>query len=118
MPSACNAYVSDFLHLTDAAVAVIYTLSLHDALPIYEQADALGPLAQTEVALVADLDPVVEEADETGAEDGEHGEDAGVGEHADRKSTRLNSSHSSISYAVFCVKKKQSSATSHLFALT
>src|SRR2546430_13360050 len=31
----------------------------------------------------------------------------------DRKSTRLNSSHSQISYAVFCLKKKNSSATTH-----
>src|SRR5438309_5985528 len=31
----------------------------------------------------------------------------GLGDHIDRKSTRLNSSHSSISYAVFCLKKKK-----------
>src|SRR2546427_947007 len=31
----------------------------------------------------------------------------GVGDHQDRKSTRLNSSHSQISYAVFCLKKKK-----------
>src|SRR2546427_6974479 len=31
----------------------------------------------------------------------------GTGRHADRKSTRLNSSHSQISYAVFCLKKKK-----------
>src|SRR2546430_9494990 len=30
-----------------------------------------------------------------------------IGDHADRKSTRLNSSHSQISYAVFCLKKKK-----------
>ena len=47
-----------------------------------EQADALGPLAEAEVALVADLDPVVEEADEPGADDGEHHEDARAGEDA------------------------------------
>src|SRR2546430_4490191 len=36
--------------------------------------------------------------------------DSGAGEHeADRKSTRLNSSHSQISYAVFCLKKKKTS---------
>src|SRR2546427_2745843 len=33
--------------------------------------------------------------------------------HIDRKSTRLNSSHSQISYAVFCLKKKKNSTTSH-----
>src|SRR5689334_23840946 len=41
--------------------------------------------------------------------DGHAGEDADDGDHddqLDRKSTRLNSSHSSISYAVFCLKKK------------
>src|SRR2546427_3531169 len=37
----------------------------------------------------------------------EHGADAGVLQHADRKSTRLNSSHSQSSYAVFCLKKKK-----------
>src|SRR4051812_49596751 len=36
--------------------------------------------------------------------------DAEVGEQGDRKSTRLNSSHMSISYAVFCLKKKQNHA--------
>src|SRR5688572_32708416 len=33
--------------------------------------------------------------------------DSGAGRHSDRKSTRLNSSHSQISYAVFCLKKKK-----------
>src|SRR3712207_8440555 len=33
--------------------------------------------------------------------------DVGVGEDPDRKSTRLNSSHANISYAVFCLKKKK-----------
>src|SRR3712207_7566720 len=39
----------------------------------------------------------------TGAADGEHGQP----DQADRKSTRLNSSHANISYAVFCLKKKK-----------
>src|SRR5436853_6048185 len=65
----------------------IYTLSLHDALPIYgAQAASLaaGYLAKLWGAdQIADLDP------------------------EDRKSTRLNSSHLGISYAVFCLKKKK-----------
>src|SRR5579859_8209334 len=67
----------------DTATTEIYTLSLHDALPILGQ----GTLEVTdrELCLV------------TGAR--------GVG--GDRKSTRLNSSHSQISYAVFCLKKKK-----------
>src|SRR5947207_4454564 len=70
----------------------IYTLSLHDALPISLRAD--GP------ALHRD-----------GVDDGERRE-AGAAVGAlevgleDRKSTRLNSSHTVISYAVFCLKKK------------
>src|SRR2546430_4399095 len=38
---------------------------------------------------------------------GSHWPSARLGQHQDRKSTRLNSSHSQISYAVFCLKKKQ-----------
>src|SRR2546421_8653214 len=43
---------------------------------------------------------------------------AAVPEHRDRKSTRLNSSHDQISYAVFCLKKKKTANTSHPSALT
>src|SRR5689334_23893046 len=43
--------------------------------------------------------------------------DARARRRADRKSTRLNSSHSSISYAVFCLKKKIAIIVSHLFIL-
>src|SRR6266481_7584178 len=66
----------------DTATTEIYTLSLHDALPIYAD-QALPPPAIT------------------------GGWDAGRHIRIDRKSTRLNSSHSSISYAVFCLKKKK-----------
>src|SRR2546427_5665707 len=44
----------------------------------------------------------------TGAGDQIAGDDGKVAAQIDRKSTRLNSSHSQISYAVFCLKKKQS----------
>src|SRR5688572_31382845 len=91
----------------DPAAAETYTLSLHDALPIsdagraekHEAADgAVGVLeAGTGTAnrardrrdrlLLADDPPVELDLQ-------------------DRKSTRLNSSHSQISYAVFCLKKK------------
>src|SRR2546430_13125479 len=39
-------------------------------------------------------------------------------DHLDRKSTRLNSSHSQISYAVFCLKKKQNSRTLQLYSIS
>src|SRR5207253_10895125 len=68
---------------TDAATTEIYTLSLHDALPIsrlHERSDARRvSRPRTENSKSADRD---------------------------RKSTRLNSSHVAISYAVFCLKKK------------
>src|SRR3712207_8858046 len=87
----------------DTATTEIYTLSLHDALPIYEQPQ-LGER------------PV---SHEDGGTDAPGRVDRGVGHwdademdqrqdeaDRDRKSTRLNSSHANISYAVFCLKKK------------
>src|SRR2546430_11373542 len=73
-----------FFFFNDTATTEIYTLSLHDALPIFDLRGRLD---------VADAVKV---------------EIAGLYWHfVDRKSTRLNSSHSQISYAVFCLKKKK-----------
>src|SRR2546428_10033511 len=82
-----------FFFFNDTATTEIYTLSLHDALPIF----AVG----TGVAggLVHQLAVAVEAV---------RPENAGIMV-GDRKSTRLNSSHDQISYAVFCLKKKKSS---------
>src|SRR5436190_9867416 len=81
----------------------IYTLSLHDALPIYEVPDA---------GLPRDRRRTVHPTCRPRAHDGDrlHGLGAGRwGERCeDRKSTRLNSSHTVIPYAVFCLKKKNS----------
>src|SRR5690348_18011094 len=79
----------------DPATTEIYTLSLHDALPI---SGAVGEGPRTAVFR---LRRVV-------ASEARHGGHVGVGfaVTTDRKSTRLNSSHPSISYAVFCLKKK------------
>src|SRR5438270_4076439 len=70
----------------DTATTEIYTLSLHDALPIctgdiFSNAEGTRKVGTREMG----------DADLAG----------------DRKSTRLNSSHSQISYAVFCLKKKK-----------
>src|ERR1022692_4212877 len=70
----------DFFFFNDTATTEIYTLSLHDALPIYG-----GGRRQH-----------LSGCGRRGPEDGPR----------DRKSTRLNSSHLVISYAVFCLKKK------------
>src|SRR3712207_8166994 len=91
----------------DTATTEIYTLSLHDALPIYVAGgddeghrdgddDRRGDLP-------GDVDQVVRRQEGVGLETEE---DEQHGEHRDRKSTRLNSSHANISYAVFCLKKK------------
>src|SRR5258707_8547306 len=77
----------------DTATTEIYTLSLHDALPIWLLALEGEPAARL-VELVG-REPEVEE---------HRGGPLDAG--ADRKSTRLNSRHANISYAVFCLKKK------------
>src|SRR2546430_10951617 len=76
-----------FFFFNDTATTEIYTLSLHDALPISAQCrsskktiNGLRRASSRRKALSSRLD---------------------------RKSTRLNSSHSQISYAVFCLKKKK-----------
>src|SRR5438128_8726510 len=82
------------LSFNDPAPTEIYTLSLHDALPI-------------SVEIVADLGLGHGPTHRRGRAG--HGIAAQIDRlHAlDRKSTRLNSSHGSISYAVFCLKKKK-----------
>src|SRR5205085_10046213 len=92
----------------------IYTLSLHDALPIYHVSIALftgGNKLLLAVELVHKLCDVLEAGQCIVTFDPEffgHGvNQLGSNDRlGDRKSTRLNSSHSQISYAVFCLKKK------------
>src|SRR3712207_9196393 len=85
----------------DTATTEIYTLSLHDALPILL---ALQPRAH-------DVRPVdVVERARVGAAQVDHRHAVEV-VGLDRKSTRLNSSHANISYAVFCLKKKKTTPT-------
>src|SRR5438445_1317064 len=76
-----------FFFFNDSATTEIYTLSLHDALPISTAVRTVDPAAGLEAALDA-----VHLCARSGG---------------DRKSTRLNSSHANISYAVFCLKKKK-----------
>src|SRR6266700_4903632 len=71
-----------FFFFNDTATTEIYTLSLHDALPISERVRQKAGLNDA----------------------GERLPPAAI---RDRKSTRLNSSHVKISYAVFCLKKKK-----------
>src|SRR2546427_8581531 len=73
-----------FFFFNDTAPTEIYTLSLHDALPISPRRSSRTSRACAAGARTRCCSP-----------------------RRDRKSTRLNSSHSQISYAVFCLKKKK-----------
>src|SRR4051812_49762525 len=86
-----------FFFFNDPAPAEISTLSLHDALPILTWLDLRLAVAGLALEVLAPLTRVV----------------AAVTSRADRKSTRLNSSHMSISYAVFCLKKKKNKIRRH-----
>src|SRR3712207_7033985 len=83
-----------FFFFNDTATTEIYTLSLHDALPILVILNVPVDRGERAVQVVVDPDGTVPEDDETN-------------NIRDRKSTRLNSSHANISYAVFCLKKKK-----------
>src|SRR5947208_16279447 len=74
-----------FFFFNDTATTEIYTLSLHDALPI-----SFKVFKPIKFGLLLELNRLTE-----------------CQLLADRKSTRLNSSHQIISYAVFCLKKKK-----------
>src|SRR2546430_12023366 len=84
-----------FFFFNDTATTEIYTLSLHDALPIWPEARLLH--AHVCAALCRLQRP---------SNDGLQSPRRLIARR-DRKSTRLNSSHSQISYAVFCLKKKK-----------
>src|SRR5690242_21420478 len=84
-----------FFFYNDTSTTEIYTLSLHDALPISTPivVTLVFGVVLTVVAMAAEAHQFY-----TGR--------INLVRNRDRKSTRLNSSHMSISYAVFCLKKK------------
>src|SRR3712207_9571009 len=101
-----------FLFVNDTATAEIYTLSLHDALPISGRSASTRRTARAHSAAAS--------ASRVAAIESSGSESVGAGScgiarwngtasqtsRLDRKSTRLNSSHANISYAVFCLQKK------------
>src|SRR2546429_2012048 len=99
--------ISSFFFFNDTATTEIYTLSLHDALPIYVWVFDFEYLA------LVYLRPFqIKDLAKTGdAEKKWLGAEWGLKVYTDRKSTRLNSSHGYISYAVFCLKKKKNRYT-------
>src|SRR5438094_7525717 len=103
-----------FLSFTDLLSPYIYTLSLHDALPIFARDDAFasGRSLHDQRARRVDVDGGPDERRPAAARDLDRpAEERRAGGRPDRKSTRLNSSHRTISYAVFCLKKKKNSET-------
>src|SRR2546430_14689859 len=84
-----------FFFFNDTATTEIYTLSLHDALPISGCSKSGGPQAEGSGVDLSSVPPSAYPLPSATE---------------DRKSTRLNSSHSQISYAVFCLKKKKGNA--------
>src|SRR5205807_8244301 len=90
-----------FFFFNDPATTEIYTLSLHDALPIC--ASSCSPRCRKAPPSRASsrTSPTTARSSTSAAST------------ADRKSTRLNSSHLVISYAVFCLKKKKKKKQQH-----
>src|SRR5439155_25008911 len=102
------AYISAYVLFTNPPPPALYTLSLHDALPIYLRRPSGHRSDRT--AEVVQLRPPRWDWD--WMEDG----NLALDRHElreDRKSTRLNSSHVAISYAVFCLKKKNKIVKAH-----
>src|SRR3712207_9267729 len=89
-----------FFFFNDTATTEIYTLSLHDALPIF-----VAPHVHLRAARL--VEQVQKGRPAHPAQRGHAPGDPHGLVFQDRKSTRLNSSHANISYAVFCLKKKK-----------
>src|SRR5258707_4146769 len=99
----CATY---FFFFNDTATTEIYTLSLHDALPI-STAGFWGDGPDVTLSLFG-MYSSVSSTDTSGVNPlvGDGVKKLKWGADLDRKGTRLNSSHANISYAVFCLKKK------------
>src|SRR2546422_10833797 len=93
---------SSFFFFNDTATTEIYTLSLHDALPIWPRHGPPDDSSEGGYAPLGLPRPTLGASRRTRAAPRSPGFVP-----RDRKSTRLNSSHGYISYAVFCLKKKK-----------
>src|SRR2546430_12028960 len=98
-----------FFFFNDTATTEIYPLSLHDALPIYG-----GPALESGQRYYWQA-RVWDDAGRSSPWSAPAFWEMGL--LRDRKSTRLNSSHSQISYAVFCLKKKNNKHVAHVTIL-
>src|SRR5699024_12220124 len=103
-----------FLPVNCSPAADTYPLSLHDALPIYEvkvlKTDENGKPIETPSATAVALSQAITEIAQlfrSAVNEFVNSERVNQHQYEDRKSTRLHSSHVSISYAVFCLKKRK-----------
>src|SRR5438045_5259981 len=87
------------MFFNDETSTVFYTLSLHDALPIYHLQSGAHVRAGSQAPSSRRTLPILQRAFASRRT-------RSLKNRKDRKSTRLNSSHLGISYAVFCLKKK------------
>src|SRR5437762_5782480 len=104
--SLLNSFIlhSSFFFFNATPTTYLYTLSLHDALPIWRTLYVMNIITSRRKFLTRG--GVVVAVSAFGR----------AGLFGDRKSTRLNSSHRCISYAVFCLKKKKNITRSQLAA--
>src|SRR5256885_9910927 len=107
----CLCPAVSFFFFNDTATTEIYTLSLHDALPIFA---GVTPASFFGIEVGRTFDVAVPLC----AEPLTRGARSALDKREDRKSTRLNSSHLVISYAVFCLKKKNNLQYLHRPALS
>src|SRR3712207_8267327 len=91
----------------DTATTEIYTLSLHDALPISCNFRCIWSFKRCPVLVIPELMPIASPWNIPFEGIGQKPSLLPYSINIDRKSTRLNSSHATISYAVFCLKKKR-----------
>src|SRR3712207_9426737 len=98
-------YFDHLFFFNDTATTEIYTLSLHDALPIltsdYNTGSDLFPEKEQDAYVLVNARIGIRGPEQRWSIE------AWAQNLLDRKSTRLNSSHANISYAVFCLKKKK-----------
>src|SRR2546430_10392251 len=106
-----------FFFFNDTATTEIYTLSLHDALPIYCAKTSFQPPswpARRRGLTFLHMNGSAALCGRCWSNPcGKESRNTGNSFEGDRKSTRLNSSHSQISYAVFCLKKKNYTRDHH-----
>src|SRR3712207_8133163 len=96
-----------FFFLKDTATTEIYTLSLHDALPISPTGSRPPPHdAATKRTRTPGRSSAAGSRERSKTATSVRPSSCHPPGDSDRKSTRLNSSHANISYAVFCLKKK------------